>query len=112
VGDDVAKGRNGKREGRGWEEGKGGWEGERRARHVCVPINKKITTTPLPPDQRLCPWTPLGAPLPVPHHSEEIAATEWAYRLYAASCNYYGKHPIREDAIPEPCSAERRPDLQ
>jgi len=25
---------------------------------------------------RDCPWTPLGAPPPTPHHSEEIAATD------------------------------------
>jgi len=29
----------------------------------------------LTPDQGLYPWTPLGAPPPDPHHSEEIAAT-------------------------------------
>jgi len=51
------------------EDGKGreGRGGEGRARHECVHIYKKnYHYTTAPPNQRLCPWTPLGAPLPVP----------------------------------------------
>jgi len=48
--------------GRGIEEEGGNGE-ERLASHTFF--------RPCP----LCPWTPLGAPPPSPHHSEEIAAT-------------------------------------
>jgi len=35
-----------------------------------------------PPDQGLCPWTPLGTPPSDPHHSEEIAATVDVHLLH------------------------------
>ena len=57
------------RMGRGWREG--------RARHVYVPINKKIPLHRCPPDQ--------GLRSPSPHHSEEIAATAMSDRLNFAS---------------------------
>jgi len=56
---------NGKREERGWE-------GEGKRREGTGKDDLHLTLfRPCP----LCPWTPLGAPPPVPHHSEEIAAT-------------------------------------
>jgi len=41
-----------------------------------------------PPDQGLCPWTPLGAPPPTPHYSEEITATGWQQATYRNSAEH------------------------
>jgi len=69
------KGRNGKREGREWEEEKGGWEEEGREGSPCMRSHKKLPLHRRPPDPDSAPGPRWELRSPSPHHSEEIAAT-------------------------------------
>jgi len=59
----------------------GDYRGDTSTPNILVGGTQRLNVPPTsgglcPSDQGLCPWTPLGAPPPTPHHSEEIAATD------------------------------------